>query len=127
MALSQQSPPLTFIQEIVLLLFQHKLTSYNSSKLTILRAFVAMFTGTRQTFQSLELLKHTFFSHQRITSTRWSPTSHLKNVNVCLYDITFPFERMNHTWSGMIFQASHQGLQHPLKRKFLFPSTTIIN
>jgi hypothetical protein len=26
----------------------------------------------------------------------------------------------------MNHQASHQGLQHPLKRKFLFPSATVI-
>ena len=65
-------------------------------------------------------------SNQRITTTRWSVTSHLKSVNACLWDTTFPFERINHAWSGMIYQASHQGLQHPLKRKFLFPSATII-
>jgi len=65
-------------------------------------------------------------SLQRITSTRWSPTSHLKSVNAYLWDITFPFERINHARSGMIFQASHQGLQHPLKRKFLFPSAIVI-
>ena len=65
-------------------------------------------------------------SHQRITSTRWSHTSHLKSVNACLWDTTFPFERINHARSGMIHQASHQGLQHPLKQKFLFPSATVI-
>ncbi|KAJ6893668.1 hypothetical protein NC652_027659 [Populus alba x Populus x berolinensis] len=56
--------------------------------------------------------------HQRITSTRWSHTSHLKSVNACLWDTTFPFERIIHARSGMIHQASHQGLQHPLKRIF---------
>jgi len=66
------------------------------------------------------------FSHKRITTTRWSATSHLKSVNDCLWDTTFPFEHINHAWSGMIHQASHQGLQHPLKQKFLFPSATII-
>ena len=66
------------------------------------------------------------FSHKRITSTRWSTTSHLKSVNACLWDTSFPFERINHARSGMIHQASHQGLQHPLKRKFLFPSVTVI-
>jgi len=40
--------------------------------------------------------------------------------------ITFPFERINHAQSEMIYQASHQGLQHPLKWKYLFPSTTVI-
>ena len=66
------------------------------------------------------------FSHKRITTTRWSATSHLKSVHACLWDTTFPFERINHARSGMIYQDSHQGLQHPLKRKFLFPSATII-
>ena len=64
--------------------------------------------------------------HQRITSTRWSHTSHLKSVNACLWDTTFPFERINHARSGMIYQASHQGLQHPIKQEFLFPSVTVI-
>jgi len=41
-----------------------------------------------------------------------------------IFDTTFPFERLNHARSGMIFHASHQGLQHPLKR--IFPSATII-
>ena len=48
----------------VLLLLQHRLASCSSSKLTILRASVAEFTGTRQTFQSSELPKHTF-SHTK--------------------------------------------------------------
>jgi hypothetical protein len=39
---------------------------------------------------------------------------------------TFPFERIKHARSGMIHQASHQGLQHPLKQKFWFPSATVI-
>ena len=63
-------------------------------------------------------------SHQMITLTRWSPTSHLKSVNACLWNTTFPFERINHNRSGMIFQALHQGLQHPLKQ--IFPSATVI-
>jgi hypothetical protein len=33
---------------------------------------------------------------------------------------------INHARFGMIHQASHQGLQHPLKKKFLFPSATVI-
>jgi len=48
----------------VLLLLQHRLASCNSSELTILRASVTEFTGTRQTFQSPELPKHTF-SHTK--------------------------------------------------------------
>ena len=43
----------------VLLLLHHMLTSCSSSKLTIMRASVAKFTGTCQTFQSLESPKHT--------------------------------------------------------------------
>ena len=43
----------------VLLLLHHMLTSCSSSKLTIPRVSVAKFTGTCQTFQSLELPKHT--------------------------------------------------------------------
>jgi len=35
-----------------------------------------------------------------------------------------PFKHINHTWPGMIYQALHQGLQHPLKR--IFPSVTVI-
>jgi len=61
-----------------------------------------------------------FFSHKRITTARWSATSHLKSVIACLWDTTFPFERINHARSGMIHQASHQGLQHPLKHVFFF-------
>jgi hypothetical protein len=37
---------------------------------------------------------------------------------------TFPFKHINHAWPGMIYQALHQGLQHPLKR--IFPSATVI-
>ena len=63
-------------------------------------------------------------SLQRITSTRWFVTSYMKSVNAYLQDTTFPFERINHARFGMIYQASHQGLQHPLKR--IFPSATVI-
>jgi len=37
---------------------------------------------------------------------------------------TSPFKHINHAWPGMIYQALHQGLQHPLKR--IFPSATVI-
>ena len=100
------------------------LASFSSSKLTILRTSLAKFIDTCQTFQSPEFTKAHLFSHKRITTTRWSPTSYLKNVNVCLWDTTFLFEHINHARSGMFFQASHQGLQHPLK--WIFPSATII-
>ena len=66
------------------------------------------------------------FSHKKITTTRWSVTSHLKSVDACLWDTTFPFEHINHARSGMIHQVLHQGLQHPLKQKFPFPSATVI-
>jgi len=46
------------------LLLQHRLASCYSSKLTILRASVAKFTGTRHTFQSPESPKHNF-SHTK--------------------------------------------------------------
>jgi len=121
MAISQQSPILPFIWAIVLLLFQHVLAFCSSSKLTILRESVAKFTGTCQTFQSPESL-----STPLLTSTIWSTTSHLKSVNACLSTATtFPFDRINHARSEMIYQALHQGLQHPLKQKFLFPSAII--
>jgi hypothetical protein len=45
---------------------------------------------------------------------------HSKSV----FNTTFLFELINHARSGMIFQALHQGLQHPLKR--IFPSATVI-
>jgi len=41
-----------------------------------------------------------------------------------VFNTTFPFERIDHARSGMLFQALHQGLQHPLKR--IFPSATVI-
>ena len=66
----------------------------------------------------IRVTKAHLFSHKRITTTKWSATSHLKSVNACLWDTTFPFERINHARSGMIHQASHQGLQHPLNRIF---------
>jgi len=63
-------------------------------------------------------------SLQRITSTTWSTTSHLKSVNACLWDTAFPFKHINHAWPEMIYQALHQSLQHPLKQ--IFPSATVI-
>jgi hypothetical protein len=110
----------------VLLLLQHKLASCSSSKLTILRASSAKFIWYLPNLTITRVTKAHLFSHKRITTTRWSATSHLKSVNACFWDTTFPFERINHARSGMIQQASHQGLQHPLKRKFLFPSATVI-
>jgi len=62
------------------------LASFSSSKLTILRTSLAKFIDTCQTFQSPEFTKAHLFSHKRITTTRWSVTSHLKSVNVCLWD-----------------------------------------
>jgi hypothetical protein len=50
------------------------------------------------------------------------PSFHYESV----FNTTSPFERINHARSGMIFQALHQGLQHPLKWKLPFPSATVI-
>jgi hypothetical protein len=50
MATTQQSPPLSFMWAIVFLLLQHMLAFCSSSKLTILRASLAKFPGTCQTF-----------------------------------------------------------------------------
>ena len=97
----------------------------SSSKLTILRASVAKFTGTRQIFQSPDSPKQPF-AHSK-GSLQPDGLSHLIwRVLTLVSRTTFPFERINHARSGMIFQASHQGLQHPLKWKFLFSSTTVI-
>jgi hypothetical protein len=108
---------------IVPLLLQHMFAFCSSSKLTIPRAFVAKFIGTCQTSQS-PVTQAPLCSLQRITSTKWSTTSHLKSVNACLWDIAFLFKHINHTSPEMIYQALHQGLQHPLKR--IFPGATII-
>jgi len=56
------------------------------------------------------------------TCTKWKWDICHNNDNF----LTFPFEHINHARSGMIFQALHQGLQHPLKRKFPFLSATVI-
>ena len=109
----------------VLLLLQHKLASCSSSKLTILRASLARFTGTCHTFQSPESPKHTF-SHTKGSLQQDGLPHHIWRVLTLVSGTTFPFERINYAQSGMIFQASHQGLQHPLKWKFLFSSTTVI-
>jgi len=110
---------------IVLLLLQHMLASCNSSKLTIPRASPAKFTGTHQTFQSPESPKHTF-SHTKGSLQPDGLSHHIWRVLTLVSGTTFPFERINHARSGMIYQASHQGLQHSLKWKYLFPSATVI-
>jgi len=126
MATTQQSPPLPFMwgncplassaQACILQLFQ---TYHFESVCGQVYRYSPNLSITRVT-------KAHLFSHKRITTTRWYATSHLKSVNACLWDTTFPFERINHARSGMIHQALHQGLQHPLKRKFLFPSAIVI-
>jgi len=110
---------------IVLLLLQHKIASCSSSKLTILRASPAKFTGTRQTFQSPESLKHTL-AHTKGSLQPDGLSYHIWRGLTLVSGTTFPFERINHAWSGMIYQALHQGLQHLLKHKFLFSSATVI-
>jgi len=110
---------------IVLLLLQYMLASYSSSKLTILRTSLAKFTGTCQTFQSPELQKHTF-SHTKGSLQLDGLSHHIWRVLTLVSGTTFPFEHINHAHFGMIFQTSHQSLQHPLKWKYLFPSATVI-
>ena len=105
------------------MLLQHKLASCSSSKLTIPRASLAKFTGTRQTFQSPESPKHTF-SHTKGSLQPDGLPHHIWRVFTLVSGTTFPFERIIHARSGMIHQALHQGLQHPLKR--IFPSATVI-
>jgi len=110
---------------IVLLLLQSKLASCSSSKLTIPKASSAKFTGTCHTFQSLESPKHTF-SHTKGSLQPDGLPLHIWRVLTLVSGTTFPFERINHARSGMIYQVSHQCLQHPLKRKYIFPSATVI-
>jgi hypothetical protein len=114
---------LPFIWAIILLLLQHMLVFCSSSKLTILRASVAKFTGTCQTFQSLE----------SPSTPLLTPKDHFNQMvchissEYCLTLVsgtTSPFKHINHAWPEMIYQALHQGLQHPLKR--IFPSATVI-
>jgi len=108
---------------IVLLLLQHMLAFCSSSKLTISRASLAKFTGTCQTFQSPESPKHPF-AHSK-GSLQLDGLSHLIwRVLTLVSGTTFPFKHINHAWPRMIYQALHQGLQHPLKR--IFPSATVI-
>jgi hypothetical protein len=107
-AISQQSPSLSWA--IVLLLLQHMLAFCSSSKLTIPRASLAKFTGTCQTFQSPESPKHPF-AHSK-GSLQPDGLSHLIwRVLTLVSGTTFPFKHINHAWSGMIYQASHQGLR----------------
>jgi len=63
-------------------------------------------------------LSSCFFSTSLHSATL--PSFHSESV----FNTTSPFERINHARSGMIFQALHQGLQHPLKR--IFSSATVI-
>jgi len=110
---------------IVFLLLQHMLASCSSSKLTILRTSLAKFTGTCQTFQSPESSKHTF-SHTKGSLQSDGLSHHIWRVLTFVSGTTFPFKLIIHARSGMIYQASHQGLQHLFKQKFLFPSATVI-
>ena len=74
------------------------------------------------------------FNHQSQPSTPLlTPKDHF-NQMVChisseecltlVSGTTFPFKHINHAWPGMIYQALHQGLQHPLK--LIFPSASVI-
>jgi len=108
---------------IVLLLFQNMLAFCSSSKLTIPGAFVAKFTGTCQTSQSPESPKHPF-AHSKGSVQPDDLPHHIWRVLTLVSGTTFPFKHINHAWPGMIYQALHQGLQHPLKQ--IFPSATVI-
>jgi len=110
----------------VRLLLQHKLASRSSSNLTISRASLAKFTSTCQSFQSPESPKHTLAYTKGSLQPDGLPHHIWRVFNACLWNTTFPFECINYARSEMIFQASHQGLQHLLKWKFLFPSATVI-
>ena len=71
----------------VLLLLQHRLVSCSSSKLTIPRASVCGQVYRYSPNLSItRVTKAHLFSYKRITTTRWSATSHLKSVNACLWD-----------------------------------------
>jgi hypothetical protein len=71
---------------IVLLLLQHRLASCSSSKLTIPRASSVKFTWYLPHLSITRVTKAHLFSHKRITTTRWSATSHVKSVIACLWD-----------------------------------------
>ena len=58
--------------------------------------------------------------HQRITSTRWSHTSHLKSINACLWDTTFPFEHIDHARSRMIYKPHTKAYNTPSNENFNF-------
>jgi hypothetical protein len=115
---------------IVLLLLQHRLTFCNSSRLIILRASLAF---REHLWPSLQVLAKPF-NHQSHPSTLLlTPKDHFNQMvchissEECLTLVsrtTSPFKHINHAWPGMIYQALHQGLQHPLKR--IFPSATVI-
>jgi hypothetical protein len=81
--------------------------------------------GTCHTFHSPELPKHTF-SHTKGSLQLDGLPLHIWRVLSLVSGTTFPFKCINHAWSRMIYQASHQGLQYPLKWKFPFPSATVI-
>jgi hypothetical protein len=86
MATTQQSPPLPFMwgnyplassaQACILQLFQ---TYHSESICGRVYRYSPNLSITRVT-------KAHLFSHKRITTTRWSVTSHLKSVNACLWD-----------------------------------------
>jgi len=93
--------------------------------LQIWKASLAKFTGICHTFQSSNSQKHTF-SHTKGSLQPDGLPLHIWRVLSLVSGTTFPFECINHAQSGMIHQASYQGLQHPLKQKFSFPSATVM-
>jgi len=126
MAISQNHPLWHLYRATVLLLFQHKLASCSSSKLTILKASLTKFIGTCHTFQSLESPKNTF-SHTKGSLQPDGLPHHTWRVLTLVsrtHNIPLRAYLPCSVWNN--YQASHQSLQHPLKRKFLFPSAIVI-
>jgi hypothetical protein len=91
-----------------------------------MRASLAKFTSTYHTFQSPESPKH-IFSHAKGSLQPDGLPLHIWRV-LTLVSGTQHSPSSVSTMLGpeWIFQASHQGLQHPFKQKFLFPSATVI-
>jgi hypothetical protein len=94
------------------LALQHMLISCSSSKLTILRASSAKFTGTCHTFHSPESSKHTL-AHIKWSLQSDDQSHHIWRVLTLVSRKTFPFERINHVMSGMIFQGLTSRLTTP--------------
>jgi len=69
--------------------------------------------------------KAQLFSHKRITTTRWSATSHLKSVNACLSQHS-PSSVSTMLGPEWFIKPYTKAYNTPLKQKFLFPNATVI-